>query len=465
MLNSHPTPLVFCDVETTGGRSDQHRITEIACLRYDGGKLVDELVTLINPRQPIPYFIQTMTGITNQMVATAPEFRDVAPDVAAIFENATLVAHHARFDYGFIRAEMARTGYPFAPPRICTVKVSRALYPHERSHGLSALIDRHGLTCDARHRARGDAAVLVQFAAVLEREHETEKIAAAIAGGRGSYAPPPQLPPESITALPQSPGVYTMYDQDERALYVGKSMNVRRRVMGHFSHLRTDRAQELFETVAAITHTPTVTDLGAQLLEMHRIRDLRPAYNRRLRQRTELWGLVHTNPDTDAHTTYHTHNLQRLTDAHLEHPEHIWATATTRAQLKKLVTTLAREHRLCPRLLGIETGRGTCFAQQLGACRGPCADAVSPLAYNFALAEAFRGRQLRAWPFHEPQVIEHTTSTPAGSVRERFVVDHWRLVEATITTPVETHHLETLTDAPTPFDPDVARLFYQELAT
>ncbi len=168
-------PLAIVDLETTGGRPAWDRVTEIALLEVAQGEVVSEWSTLVNPGTGIPPLIQALTGITNEMVASAPAFEDLAQGLYERLEGRVFVAHNARFDYGFLRHAFERAGFCFHPRMLCTVKLSRRLYPGYARHNLDSLIDRHGLTfgChdSARHRALGDARAVWQFLRVAAEEH------------------------------------------------------------------------------------------------------------------------------------------------------------------------------------------------------------------------------------------------------------------------------------------------------
>ena len=149
-------------------------ITEIGIVRVDldGERLprVTEWSTLVDPEVPIPPAIQALTGITDAMVAAAPTFSTVAGEVAQMLAGCVFVAHNARFDYGFLKHAFARLERPFAARVLCTVRLSRRLFPDVDGHGLDALIARHSLAVADRHRALGDARAIWSFVQVLYRE-------------------------------------------------------------------------------------------------------------------------------------------------------------------------------------------------------------------------------------------------------------------------------------------------------
>ncbi len=153
----YPAPLAIIDLETTGMTATADRITEIGIIRVVDNKVVEEWSTLVNPECSIPPDIQSLTGITNQMVKNAPTFRQIAEEVQARLYDHVFVAHNARFDYGFIKNEFRRLDITFTEEVLCTVRLARKLYPGYPSYSLDALRARHRLSMEGRHRAMGDA--------------------------------------------------------------------------------------------------------------------------------------------------------------------------------------------------------------------------------------------------------------------------------------------------------------------
>jgi len=164
-------PLVFVDIETTGFSPAQARVLEVAALRVEGGRIARQFQTLVQPASPVPFSVTRLTGITNGMVAGAPQFAHIASELSGILRGGIFVAHNVMFDYGFIKSEYARLGASFAPLKLCTVRLSRALYPAATGHKLQDLIGRHNLATANRHRAYDDAEALWQFLQVGQREH------------------------------------------------------------------------------------------------------------------------------------------------------------------------------------------------------------------------------------------------------------------------------------------------------
>lgn len=156
-------PLVFLDIETTGGSPADSRITEIGALRVEDGQVVATYSQLLNPEQPVPWFITKLTGITDEMLWEAPTFAAVADELESFLSGAVFVAHNVGFDYSFIKAEYGRRGGRFDTDRFCTAQLSRRLYPDQARHNLDTVIQAHGIEVANRHRALDDATALHEF--------------------------------------------------------------------------------------------------------------------------------------------------------------------------------------------------------------------------------------------------------------------------------------------------------------
>jgi DNA polymerase-3 subunit epsilon len=145
------------DIETTGGMPSTHGITEIAILIHNGIEVTGKYSTLVNPMQKIPPFIVGMTGISDEMVATAPLFEEVAPQIYNLLNGRVFVAHNVSFDYSFVHFHMDRAGFKWSAPKLCTIKLSRKVFPGLAKYGLGSLTRDLGIRIEGRHRAWGDA--------------------------------------------------------------------------------------------------------------------------------------------------------------------------------------------------------------------------------------------------------------------------------------------------------------------
>ena len=162
---------VIVDVETTGGSPKDSKITELAMYKFDGEKIIDEFITLLNPEQTIPDFIVRLTGITDKMVERAPKFYEVAKKIIEFTEGCIFVAHNVSFDYGMMRSEFKRLGYDFRLPHLCTVRSARFVMPGYPSYSLGKICNSLGIKIDGRHRAGGDAFATAElFKLLIEKD-------------------------------------------------------------------------------------------------------------------------------------------------------------------------------------------------------------------------------------------------------------------------------------------------------
>ena len=295
-MNLLAPAVAFVDLETTGTSATGDRVTEVAIVRVVEGELVEEWSTLVDPERSIPPDIQVLTGITNEMVKGAPTFADIRHEVLERLEGHLFVAHNARFDYGFLKNEFARLEMPFTADVLCTVRLSRRLYPEAVGHGLDALIARHGLVdpLDAvdpaartgRHSALGDARALWRFVQVIEREKPAEEIVAAVKRILKIPSLPPQLAPDALEGVPECPGVYRFFGVNDLPLYIGKSVNLRDRVRSHFtSDYRNSNDHRLSAEIRRLDWIETAGELGALLLESRLVKEVAPLHNALLRRR------------------------------------------------------------------------------------------------------------------------------------------------------------------------------------
>ncbi|GLU30336.1 DNA polymerase/helicase [Trinickia caryophylli] len=277
------TPIVFVDLETTGGSVADHRITEIGIVEA-GASGVTRWTTLVNPHQPIPPFIQQLTGITDDMVRGAPAFDDIAAELHGRLEGKLFIAHNANFDRGFLRSEFSRAGFSFNPDVLCTVRLSRALQPGEKRHGLDALIDRHGLVPLARHRALADADLLWQFWRRLHGLWPVEVLREHVERTLRRYRIAGDITEDVLDQVPPGCGVYAFFDESGAALYVGRSVRLRQRVRAHLAgERRSARELRIAQQVRRLEWRETGGEVGALLVEAQWVEALRPTFNRAVR--------------------------------------------------------------------------------------------------------------------------------------------------------------------------------------
>jgi DNA polymerase III subunit epsilon len=416
-------------------------------------KVVAEWSTLVNPGASIPPAIQALTGITNAMVADAPAFENLAAELYERLDGRVLVAHNARFDYGFLRHEFERAGLRFSARTLCTVKLSRRLYPGHARHNLDSLIERHKLQCNARHRAMGDVQAVWQFLQVAAREHGAEEVADAARQLAQLPALPAHIERASVDAIPESPGVYLFYGEHDTPLYVGKSVSMRSRVLQHFSgDVNSQREAQIARAIRRIEWRRSCGELGALLREAELVKELQPVFNRQLRRAGDLCAFSFAS---NALILVEKEEIDSATVPFL------CGVFRSRRSALDALRELADQHRLCLRTLGFErTGKGACFRHQVGRCAGACAGRESAHAHLARAAAALAGLKTAAWPWRGPiGIVEEDREREAAEVH---VVDNWCLLG---TADSEAGVAELIETAPRPrFDLDQYKILARHLA-
>lgn len=285
------------DIETTGGSAANAGITEIAVLLFDvqSQTITDRFVTLLNPEMPIPYHITTLTGIDNQMVAGAPVFAEIAPQLFDLLRNRVFVAHNVNFDYSFIHHQFTKVAIGWAAKKLCTVRYARKTVPGLPSYSLGNLCRQLQLPIENRHRAAGDAtatAHLLQYLMQLDSMHT--HLSAMLKGRNPHSYLPLHLPEAMFEKLPYCAGVYYFKDDKGKVLYVGKARNIKYRVRSHFSNNEPNqKKQELLRRVHSIDFRPCLTELMALVWESAEIKRLWPEFNRSQKFAEPGYGLYH----------------------------------------------------------------------------------------------------------------------------------------------------------------------------
>ena len=448
---------LLLDLETTGGNPVADRITEIAAVRVEEGREVARWTTLVNPRTRIPAFIESLTGIRNAMVEDAPVFEAVAPRLLDLLDGTVLVAHNARFDHGFLKNAFQRMDIDLRVRTLCTVRLSRRLYPQHRSHGLDALIQRHGLQTLARHRAMGDVELLLAWLDAVRQERGAPALAQAAAELlRGSASLPPHLE-TTLADIPDGPGVYLFHGASDQPLYVGKSVQLRARVLSHFQADHTaGREMQLAQETRRVEVRRTAGELGALLLESRLVKQLQPVHNRRLRRESALcaWRLSEDPAAQPLLELVHSDALEPRAFGTL------YGVFRSKRQATETLSGLADAQGLCPRLLGLENGRGRCFSSQLGRCRGACWGQEPLERHHLRLSLALAAQRLQAWPFAgRIGLREHDAASGRTDIH---VFDHWCHL-ATVHDPSELE--DALASRPAlAFDLDTYRLLLNHLS-
>lgn len=368
------------DIETTGSYAAGNRITEIAIVILQNGQIVERFESLVNPLQPIPYFIQTLTGISDEMVENAPVFGELASRIFGLLQNKIFIAHNVNFDYSFVRSMLADHGYNLNSRKLCTVQLSRKLLPGLPSYKLGRLCASLGIPNNARHRAAGDAdATAILFKKLITEDKEGH-ISSLLKENRAATRLPPNVPYEQFLSLPNSPGVYYFHDQKGKVVYVGKAKNLKSRVNGHFSAtLVSKQKQNFIAKIHSFSYERCGTELMAAIFEDSEIKRLWPAFNKAQKSRQQQFGLYVFEDQIG----YKRLGIEKVKSS-LPPIAAFFNLSEAFSSLVKLV----QQFELCPKLCFIQRNTEVCAGLETGTCKGACQKLESVENYNQRLLAA-----------------------------------------------------------------------------
>ncbi|NHN55949.1 DEDD exonuclease domain-containing protein [Calidifontibacter sp. DB0510] len=385
----HEVTFVVVDLETTGGRPGASQITEVGAVKVRGGEVLGEFQTLVNPGEPIPAFIAMLTGISDAMVARAPRIGTVLPAFLEFAADSVLVAHNAGFDIGFLRAACRDLDLVWPGPKVLdTVHLARQLVTRDEAtnHKLATLAQLFGATTTPDHRALHDARATVDVLhALLGRVgnlgvHTLEELSSYTA----RVTPAQRRKRVLADGLPSAPGVYVFKDAQGRALYVGTSVDIKRRVRSYFtsSEQRT-RMSQMVGLATEVTPIVCQTALEAQVRELRLIAEHKPRFNRRSRFPERAMWLKLTD---ELFPRLSIVREVRDDDATYAGP----FTSRSAAELAMAALHEVLPLRQCTRRLGRRAGETACALFDMGRCGGPCIGQQTPSSYAEVAAEAER---------------------------------------------------------------------------
>lgn len=442
-------PLAFIDIETTGFSPLKDKMIEIAIIRYNGEES-RYWSHLINPEVMVPASVSQLTGITPAMLANMPTFDEIAQDIASQVSGHLIVAHNARFDCAFLKRAFLNCGLVVPLPAICTVKLSRALFPLETRHDLDSLIARNCMKHARRHRALGDAEVLLHFWKTIVENLPENVLRHALSQQLSHPTIPPHLAPELFDTVPESCGVYLFMGADGIPLYVGKSRNLRKRILSHFSaDAREDRALRMTQQIRGLEFFPCRSEMEALLLEAQKVKQLLPVFNRQLRSRKKLYSWYW--PDSSLAET----PLLKLLNADELLPgvqASLYGVFRNTEDAKRTMEAIVVSQQLCPVVTGLQKGSPgrPCFSYQIKRCLGACCGKESREAHHGRLREALAKFRLQRWVWSGPVILEDE-----GCIH---VLDAWCYL-GTLDADSPEHEIKRLIDAAKPlFDQDIYRI-------
>lgn len=372
------------DIETTGNGIRGNRITEIAIFRTDGERVIDSYSSLVNPQCPIPSFITGLTGIDDEMVRDAPLLEELAGEIDSFLSGSIFVAHSVNFDYKVIQNEWKELGRDFRMKRLCTVRLSRQVFPGYRSYSLGKLCNSLQIPLRDRHRAAGDAEATTElFHRILRHESSVSIIKTFLNARSQEQTLPPSLPREDYEALPTTPGVYYFRDANGKIIYVGKAINLKKRVLSHF-YDKSDKEVRLCRETSGIDFEESGNELLALLMESAAIKHHFPKYNRAQKKNIIPYSIFsYEDRNGIRHLAW---NKSRFVQQPL-------ATYYSTTDCRLFLEQVCKEFSLCPKYCHLQENVAHCSHFRIADCQGICRDEESVEAYNERVATAIASLQ------------------------------------------------------------------------
>ncbi len=373
--------LAVIDVETTGGSAKRERIIEFAVVIVENNEIVEQYETLINPERSIPPYITNMTGITNEMVSDAPKFYEVAKKIIELTSNCIFVAHNVRFDYGFVSEEYFNLGYTYSRKQLCTVKLFRKLFPGLRSYSLGNLINEFSIEVDSRHRAMADAKATFEIMQLGLSNPDSHLIMNNLLGETVKNTKfPPTLSNEFIENLPEKTGIYYFFNKYDEIIYIGKSINIKKRIKQHFQKINP-KSNDLYSQTHRVDYYLTGSELIASIYEAEEIKRKKPGINKALK-RSDSRFFVTPFQNDQGYISFKVKKAVVNDNTAIGH-------FNSSHSAKRFIDYLVEELHLCRKIAGLETYGNECLSYRSGNCNGACVGLESPIDYNERILNYF----------------------------------------------------------------------------
>jgi DNA polymerase-3 subunit epsilon len=372
---------VYCivDIETTGNGIKGNKITEIAVFKHDGREIIEEYTSLVNPQCEIPAFITGLTGIDNGMVKNAPVFSDIVPEIQRITAGCVFVAHSVNFDYNVIKNEFLELKLPYVRKKLCTVRLSRAVFPGFRTYSLGKLCSSLGIPLENRHRARGDAhATVLLFEKILNTPDIGTTITRFLNSKSQEATLPPSLPKTQYDRLPEKTGIYFFRNDKGEVIYTGKAKNIKKRVLSHF-YDKSEKEIQMCRLTQKIDYELSGNELVALLMESTAIKHHFPKYNRAQKRRIQAYGIF-SYEDRDG--------IMHLAFSKIQSAPNPISTFYSITECRDFLERVCSKFSLCAKYCHLQEGVAQCAHFRIGPCGGICRGRESSTEYNLKVKEA-----------------------------------------------------------------------------
>jgi len=363
------------DLETTGGMYKRDRITEIGIVIFDGEEIIEKWSSFVNPERSIPPQITRLTGITDDMVTYAPKFYEVAKEVVLKTEGCIFVAHNVRFDYMFLRAEFERLGFTYTRRQLCSCRLSRSTFSDFESHSLGNLIKQFGIEVEHRHRALDDAIAATEVLKRCLAAKDGDDVKKMINLGIKESKLPPNISLDELHELPETCGVYYLYDIHKEIIYIGKAKNLKKRIFQHFAGM-TNKSSKLAREVDSITYEETGSELISLVHEAHEIKLHYPRINKQLKRKNFQYA-IYSEMGLDGYIRFSAMKRSKKITNKLEVNQYPSINSA-----KSALSSITMELVLCKKLTGLDKASNACFGHKIGQCHGACIGEETSDEYN-----------------------------------------------------------------------------------
>lgn len=397
---------------------------------------MDQFISLVNPEREIQPFVVNLTGINSNMLRSAPKFYEVAKRIVEMTEDCIIVAHNSEFDYRILRTEFSRLGFEFERKTLCTVELSKQLMPEQDSYSLGKLTRALGIPVSDRHRASGDALATVKLFKILLAKDLNKQIIQDAVKAEPKYKISTNHK-HILDDLPSITGVYYLHDTHGKIIFIGKSKNIRNRVNQHFTS-SNPKSKKMQNQVAAVTYEATGSELVAMLKESAEIKKTKPSFNRTMR-RNKFTHALYCFTDEKGYI-----NLR--IDAADGRKKAI-TTFTNYQSGKQFLINVIEKYKLCPRLVGLDATKKSCFKFSIGECAGACIGEETSESYNLRIQEVIAANIFdnqdfilidkgRAVDEHSVLLIEDGIFKGLGYYNLNYQITNKKVLESIIT-PME----------------------------
>ncbi|WP_312556817.1 exonuclease domain-containing protein [Empedobacter brevis] len=366
------------DIEATGGKVGEESIIEIAVYKYDGKEIIDQFISLVNPEKKIDQYVQRLTHITDKMVLTAPKFHEVAKRIVEITDDCILVGHNVMFDYRMLKQEFNRLGYNFQKEWIDTFEYSEKLIPGLPSYSLGKLCQSLGIVITDRHRASGDArATVALFKMLIDKD--SQKIIVKKTGlnqPKKAHSKYQKL----LEGLPNSIGVFYLYNSKKQLIYISRSNNIARSVNQIFTS-KTLKANKLKRYTRSIKYEETGSGFLAAIKENNEVLNNQPMYNTKLvENKIYPFGLYFLASKR---------GYSRLEIGKVRKVQPVLK-FKTKERAKEVLEKIVNDYNLCQQVNAGIKSDDSCFQYKVNKCNGACIKEESREIYNKRIEDFIR---------------------------------------------------------------------------